>query len=184
MTIDFGGKQATVLFAGLAPGWVGLYQVNFQVPADGPSGTSALVVSTKDGSSQTGIRAEAVPTADLGGGVKMEFVYIPAGEFMMGCSPGDTECGPDEKPQRRTQISEYFELGKFEVTQAQWEAVMGNNPSNFKDADLPVENVEIGNFLTKLNQRNDGYFYRIPAEAEWVVCRARRNHRRALRRSE
>jgi formylglycine-generating enzyme required for sulfatase activity len=158
------------LFAGLAPGWVGLYQINLQAPADRPSGPFALVVSTKDGSSQAGVQAEAVPAADLGGGLKMEFVPILSGEFMMGCSPGDTDCNSDEKPLHKVQITKSFELGKFEVTQAQWQAVMGSNPSYFQGSDRPVEQVSwnsIQTFLAKLNTRNDGYHYRLPTEAEW-----------------
>jgi formylglycine-generating enzyme required for sulfatase activity len=61
-------------------------------------------------------------------------------------------------------------MGRFEVTQAQWEAVMGSNPSNFRGADLPVEQVswaDIQDFLAKLNATKDGYRYRLPREAEW-----------------
>ncbi len=61
-------------------------------------------------------------------------------------------------------------MGKYEVTQAQWEAVMGANPSYFKGADRPVEQVswdETQEFLLRLNARNDGYRYRLPTEAEW-----------------
>jgi len=71
-------------------------------------------------------------------GVEMEFVSIPPGEFEMGCSPGDSECDGDESPRRRVRITKGFEIGKYEVTQAQWEAVMGNNPSRSKAPDRPV----------------------------------------------
>jgi formylglycine-generating enzyme required for sulfatase activity len=100
----------------------------------------------------------------------MEFVRIPAGEFQMGCSPGDTACDADEKPAHRVQITKAFEMGKYEVTQAQWEAVMGTNPSKFKGADRPVESVswdDAQEFLKRLNARQDGYRYRLPTEAEW-----------------
>ena len=93
-------------------------------------------------------------------GVRMEFAAIPAGEFTMGCSPGDTECDDDEKPSHRVRITRGFEMGKYEVTQTQWEAVMGSNPSHFKGADRPVERVswnEIQEYLGKLNAGNDGY---------------------------
>src|SRR5262245_39117367 len=102
--------------------------------------------------------------------VGMEFVEIAPGEFTMGCSTGDNECKADEKPVHRVQITKKFEMGKYEVTQAQWESVMGSNPSTIKGADRPVETVtknEAHDFLSRLNARNDGYRYRLPTEAEW-----------------
>ncbi len=100
----------------------------------------------------------------------IEFVAIQAGEFMMGCSADDTQCNADEKPAHRVQITKSFEMGKFEVTQAQWQAVMGSNPSAMKGDDRPVETVskdDAHEFLGRLNARNDGYRYRLPTEAEW-----------------
>ena len=67
-------------------------------------------------------------------------------------------------------ITKTFELGKYEVTQAQWEAVMESNPSEFKGGDRPVERVswnDAQEYLSKLTARNDGYRYRLPTEAEW-----------------
>jgi formylglycine-generating enzyme required for sulfatase activity len=101
---------------------------------------------------------------------RWEFVPIASGEFPMDCSPGDRECGDDEKPMQRVRITRSFELGKYEITQAQLEAVMGANPSEFKGSDRPVEQVrrnDIQDFLRRLNGRNDGYCYRLPTEAEW-----------------
>jgi formylglycine-generating enzyme required for sulfatase activity len=100
----------------------------------------------------------------------IEFVTIAPGEFMMGCSMGDDVCDADEKPVHRVQITKTFEIGKFEVTQAQWQAVMGSNPSANKGDDRPVETVsknEAHDFLGRLNAKNDGYRYRLPTEAEW-----------------
>ncbi len=100
----------------------------------------------------------------------MEFVKIAPGEFTMGCSADDTDCTADEKPAHHVQITEAFEIGKYEVTQAQWQAVMGSNPSTIKGDDHPVETVsknDVHDFLAKLNARNDGYKYRLPTEAEW-----------------
>jgi formylglycine-generating enzyme required for sulfatase activity len=102
--------------------------------------------------------------------VSMEFVNIAPGEFMMGCSVGDIDCNDDERPIHRVQITKPFEIGKYEVTQAQWQAVMGSNPSTIKGDDHPVETIsknEVHDFLNKLNERNDGYHYRLPTEAEW-----------------
>jgi formylglycine-generating enzyme required for sulfatase activity len=101
------------------------------------------------------------------------FVQIPPGEVVMG-----SESGLDgEKPVHKVRITKPFEIGKYEVTQEQWQAVMGNTPSHFKGADMPVEMVswnEFQDFLIKLNtKRDDGYIYRLPTEAEWeYACRA------------
>src|SRR5207244_5431596 len=93
-----------------------------------------------------------------------------AGEFMMGCSTGDIDCNDVERPQHRVQITKSFEIGKYEVTQTQWQAVMDSNPSTMKGGDRPVETVtkiEAQDFLNRLNAQNDGYRYRLPTEAEW-----------------
>ena len=100
----------------------------------------------------------------------MAFVKIAPGEFVMGCSTDDTGCDADEKPAHRVQITKAFEIGKYEVTQSQWQAVMGSNPSTIKGDDRPVETVsknDAHDFLGRLNARNDGYKYRLPTEAEW-----------------
>jgi formylglycine-generating enzyme required for sulfatase activity len=100
----------------------------------------------------------------------MEFVKIAPGEFQMGCSMGDNDCDADEKPAHRVQITKAFEIGRYEVTQAQWQSVMGSNPSTIKGDDRPVETVsknEAHDFLARLTAKNDGYRYRLPTEAEW-----------------
>jgi formylglycine-generating enzyme required for sulfatase activity len=112
--------------------------------------------------------------------VGMEFVKIPAGSFLMGCSQGDTECEEDEKPQHKVTISKSFYMGKFEVTQGQWKKVMGeglfgigeNNPSDNKTCgdDCSVENVswnDVQEFIQKLNEKEGSNKYRLPTEAEW-----------------
>jgi formylglycine-generating enzyme required for sulfatase activity len=96
----------------------------------------------------------------------MEFVRIPAGRFQMGSTSGDG----DEQPVHRVEITQPFYLGTTEVTQSQWESVMGNNPSRFKGANRPVEQVsweEVQTFIEKLNAREPGVTYRLPTEAEW-----------------
>jgi formylglycine-generating enzyme required for sulfatase activity len=103
---------------------------------------------------------------------QIEFVKIASGEFMMGCMEGDKDCLEDEVPRHKVQLTKGFELGKYEVTQTQWEAVMGpnSNPSETKGPKNPVDSVnksEVQAFLEKLNARNDGYKYRLPTEAEW-----------------
>jgi formylglycine-generating enzyme required for sulfatase activity len=99
--------------------------------------------------------------------IGMELVLIPAGEFRMGAEDGDS----DEKPVHSVRISRPFYLGKYPVTQAQWEAVMRKNPSRFTgDASRPVENVswtDVQEFLRRLSEKEGGKPYRLPSEAEW-----------------
>jgi formylglycine-generating enzyme required for sulfatase activity len=110
---------------------------------------------------------QAPPAKTVVNSIGMEFVLIPAGTFMMGSEKGEA----DERPVHRVTISQPFYLGKYEVTQAQWQAVMGRNPSLFQgDATLPVEQVwwdEVQEFLRKLNAMEGGNKYRLPTEAEW-----------------
>jgi formylglycine-generating enzyme required for sulfatase activity len=100
----------------------------------------------------------------------MEFVLIPAGSFLMGSPDSDRKARDNEKPQHKVTISQPFYLGKYEVTQSQWEAVMGSNPSDFSGRSNPVENVsweDVQGFIKKLNQKEGGNKYRLPTEAEW-----------------
>ena len=99
-------------------------------------------------------------------------VVIPAGRFEMGSLDGNQ----DEQPVHSVAIARAFELGKTEVTQAQWRAVMGSNPSKFQGCDdCPVENVgwnDVKEYLERLN-RKTARAYRLPTEAEWeYACRA------------
>lgn len=102
----------------------------------------------------------------------MEFVLIPPGKFLMGSMEGEG----DERPLRCVTIGHSFYLGRFEVKQAEWKAVMGGNPSKYIGDDLPVQRVSwemAHEFVEKLNGLNDGYTYRLPTEAEWeYACRA------------
>ena len=124
---------------------------------------AAAVAATAIAQSQNASKSVSTP---------IEFVKIAPGEFMMGCVTGDKDCLEDEVPRHKVQLTKDFELGKYEVTQAQWEAVMGpdSNPSETKGPKNPVDSVnkaEIHAFLDKLNAKNDGYNYRLPTEAEW-----------------
>ena len=99
----------------------------------------------------------------------MEFVWVPAGEFRMGST--SAEAMDREQPVTRVRISRGFWLGKYEVTQAQWEGVMGTNPSEFSGcAQCPVEQVswnDAREFIARLNEQGGGNHYRLPTEAEW-----------------
>lgn len=97
---------------------------------------------------------------------RIEMVEIESGTFVMGSDDQDSD--PDEKPLHEVDI-EAFRIGRYEVTQQQWRAVTGNNPSFFKGDDLPVECVswqEVQIFIDKLN-RQTGRRFRLPTEAEW-----------------
>jgi len=115
---------------------------------------------------------------DLGGGVKMELVLIPAGSFVMGSPESDSRAHPSEKPQHQVRITRPFYLGKHEVTQEQWEALVGHNPSRFKGPKNPVEQVsweDCQKFFEKLEAKlgASGAKFRLPTDAEWeYACRA------------
>ena len=96
-----------------------------------------------------------------------EMVVIPAGSFKMGDLSGTGEY--EEKPVHEVKIGYSFAVGKYEVTQAEWEAVMGKNPSEFKGVRRPVENVsweDAKSFIKKLSAQT-GEQYRLLSESEW-----------------
>lgn len=100
----------------------------------------------------------------------MEFIRIPAGTFLMGAQEYE-DSSSKEKPRHKVNISKAFYIGKYEVTQQQWLAVMGGvNPSNFLSPDRPVDEVSWNNvqvFIEKLNAMEKSSAYRLPTEAEW-----------------
>jgi len=77
---------------------------------------------------------------DLGKGVNLEMVYIPAGTFLMGAAPNEVGANLSEYPQHQVTLKSFY-MGKYPVTQVQWQAIMGNNPSYFKGENRPVEQV-------------------------------------------
>jgi formylglycine-generating enzyme required for sulfatase activity len=102
-----------------------------------------------------------------------EFILIPAGTFNMGADKESAHAFAtydDEMPQHRVTISQSFYLGKYAVTQDEWVAVMGSNPSKFKGHHNPVENVswnDVQTFIQRLNAKEGTEKYRLPTEAEW-----------------
>ena len=96
-------------------------------------------------------------------------VYVEGGTFTMGAtSEQGSDADSDEKPAHQVTLSSFY-IGKYEVTQAEWQAVMGTNPSRFKGDNLPVENVswdDCQEFIRKLNELT-GKQFRLPTEAEW-----------------
>jgi formylglycine-generating enzyme required for sulfatase activity/uncharacterized caspase-like protein len=115
--------------------------------------------------------------ADLGRGLRLELVRIPAGSFRMGRDATDPELLYHALAARETAVADFW-LGKYPVTQAQWRAVMGSAPSGFKNAgpDAPVEQVSWDDaqaFIKLLNRLQTPWTFRLPTEAEWeYACRA------------
>ena len=106
----------------------------------------------------------------------IEMLLVPGGTFMMGCSPGDAEFDCDESPAHQVTLTNAFYIGKTEVTQAQWTAKMGSNPSNFSgysdSPSRPVEQVS-WNMIASAGGFMSVTGLRLPTEAEWeYACRA------------
>ena len=153
-------------------------------PIDMPLGTYEVIVSARSPegrSDQQRIHITVTKqlekiTVDLGGGVDLEMLLIPAGEFVMGSPESDRDAVDDEKPQHPVWITKPFYLGKYPITQEQWEVVMGNNPSHFKGPKNPVEQVswiDCQKFLKRLNEKAGGGKFSLTTEAQWeYACRA------------
>ena len=108
----------------------------------------------------------SIPVKD---GISIDMVRVEAGTFTMGATAQMKNPDEDEKPTHRVTLTNDYYIGKYEVTQALWQVVMGSNPSNFKGDNLPVEMVswaDCQDFLSKLN-RITGKTFRLPTEAEW-----------------
>ncbi|MDB9535047.1 bifunctional serine/threonine-protein kinase/formylglycine-generating enzyme family protein [Dolichospermum planctonicum CS-1226] len=120
------------------------------------------------------INVQSSFTEDLGNGVKLEMIAIPGGTFWMGSPANEAKRHDDESPQHQVTVPSFF-MGKYPLTQAQYQAIMGHNPSHFKGNNRPVETVswdDAAYFCQKLSQRT-GKNYRLPSEAEWeYACRA------------
>ena len=108
----------------------------------------------------------SIPVKD---GISIDMVRVEAGTFTMGATAEMKDPWDSEKPTHRVTLTNDYYIGKYEVTQALWQTVMGNNPSKFKGDNLPVEHVswkDCQKFLSKLN-RITGKMFRLPTEAEW-----------------
>jgi formylglycine-generating enzyme required for sulfatase activity len=120
----------------------------------------------------SGSRAGEESVMEIAPGVKMAFCWCPPGEFIMGSPSSEADRGSDEA-QVKVTLSKGFWMGKTEVTQAQWQALMGKNPSHFKGANLPVESVswnDAQEFLKKIDEvlaATDGWKTMLPTEAQW-----------------
>ena len=147
------------------------------------SSSNANVLS----SSGTSLSGNTI-TIPVKNGINIEMVKVEAGSFDMGATPEMRSLQypyDDEKPDHRVTLTKNYYIGKYEVTQALWQVVMGNNPSRFKGDDLPVERVSwkrCQDFISKLNSLT-GKRFRLPTEAEWEYAARGGNKSRGYRYS-
>ena len=130
-----------------------------------PTSSSNANVLSSSSSSPSG-NTITIPVKN---GISIEMVKVEAGSFNMGATPEMENPYDSEKPVHRVTLTNNYYIGKYEVTQALWQAVMGSNPSGFKGDNLPVEEVswnECQDFISKLNAMI-GKRFRLPTEAEW-----------------
>lgn len=123
-------------------------------------------------------------TVDLSSGITIEFVWIEPGVFLMGSPSLEVGRDSDEVPEHEVEISRGFWLGKYEITQAQWEQVIRSNPSRYRGPARPVENVswqDVQGFIHRLNEAVGDSVYRLPTEGEWeYAARAGMTRQRSL----
>jgi formylglycine-generating enzyme required for sulfatase activity len=112
---------------------------------------------------QPPVRASPAPRSRVNPKDQLTYVYIPAGSFKMGCSPGDTDCASYELPVHRVAITKGFWLSQTPVTQAAYRRVTRNNPSHFKGDNRPVESVTWHDAVEYCRMIGG----RLPTEAEW-----------------
>jgi len=186
------GTKLTAVFAngtGRIEPELGDVSSGVETATGGHPGTTTYTLTVTNPAGKT-VRAQVVVSVGLrfilpdvsspGTTASLMMNRIPTGSFQMGHHSGEEYTLPDEDPQHQVTIGGDFYMGAFEVTQAQWVAIMGSNPSHFSgDPNLPVESVSwdmirqaTSGFLAKLNevtaaQRPAGLEFRLPSEAEW-----------------
>jgi formylglycine-generating enzyme required for sulfatase activity len=129
---------------------------------------SPVATKSQPGPNEKKPQLTGQPFSENSNGVQTQMVYVPGGTFLMGSPLSETGRDKDEGPQSNATVSNFY-MSKYEVTQAQYEAVMGTNPSGFKGDNLPVDSVSWNDaveFCRKLS-RASGREYRLPTEAEW-----------------
>ena len=130
------------------------------------SSSNTLGYSSASSSMASGSNTISIPVKN---GISIEMVKVEAGTFMMGATSEMKDPSSDEKPLHQVTLTNDYYMGKYEVTQALWRAVMGSNPSKYKGDNLPVEKVswnDCQKFISKLNKMT-GRKFRLPTEAEW-----------------
>lgn len=179
------GMVGSEIFNGQSPTPISVAEPKYIPPTEGASKPFGLPLWTvkfetvtvdkngqvikRDSNNQTKFFKE-----NLGNGITLDMVEILGGSFNMGSPPGENGGGTSEEPQHAVNVPAFF-IGKFEVTQEQYQQIMGSNPSSFEGAKRPVEQVSSNDaveFCKKLSQKT-GREYRLPSEAEWeYACRA------------
>jgi formylglycine-generating enzyme required for sulfatase activity len=164
LVADTAGRVTWSLPMPTLAGAVGFTFYNQYVSIEAPAGRALPITTTNAGRGVIGL--PGVP----------DMVWIPAGTFAMGSTQGD----PQEQPVHTVHITRPFWMGKYEVTQAEWQALMGTNPSSFPGPNRPVETVSWNDgmaYCAALTAREQaagrlptGYRYRLPTEAEWEYC--------------
>ena len=141
---------------------------NIKAVRDGKETSKKITVAQTGGDTSVQLAFSESKTFTVNG-ITFEMIAVKGGTFTMGCtSEQGGDCDSDEKPTHSVTLSDYY-IGKFEVTQKLWKAVMRTNPSYFKGDNLPVEYVSWNDaleFIRKLNQKT-GQNFRLPTEAEW-----------------
>ena len=136
---------------------------------DGGGSSSSSGGDTTDKTASSSSMTDKM-TVTLSGNVRLELVKVEAGTFAMGARDGENF---DNEKEHRVTLTKDFYLGMTEVTQAQYKAVMGTNPSGFKGDDLPVEYVswndamEFCNKLNEMGKAPSGWQFTLPTEAQW-----------------
>jgi formylglycine-generating enzyme required for sulfatase activity len=142
-----------------------------------PPGQSSGSLSGKMPDQLAAIPHDRPYTYDLGGGIKLEMLFIPAGKFAMGAPIQEDGSSIAEKPQHLVTVPSFY-LSKYLITQEQYAVIMGKNPAYRPGTKLPVEQVswhDAREFCSRLSTRT-GHAYRLPSEAEWeYACRAGTN---------
>ncbi|HJT77190.1 MAG TPA: bifunctional serine/threonine-protein kinase/formylglycine-generating enzyme family protein, partial [Gemmataceae bacterium] len=177
------GKRARAILGAVQARWHEGHPGHRQAPpklahpslldCTGPEGLTAAGVRQAQEVWARYLGREVEETVEIADGAKMTFVLVPPGKFRMGSPPDEKGRSGDETLHLVT-LTHPFDLAKTEVTQAQYRALTGNNPSHFKGDDLPVETVsweEARDYATNLTaKRGDKHLYRLPTEAEWEYC--------------
>ena len=158
-----GNEEIVIRASSSAPIRAGRYYVSLLL-YDSPS---SFVGGTLTATLTMGVTSSATGPAGI------QFARIPAGSFAMGSNAADAD--PDERPVTQVNINIGFEMSKYEVTQGQWQSLMGENPSwdSACGPNCPVTDVswdDAQDFIERLNSARDGYEYRLPTEAEWEYC--------------
>ena len=144
--------------------------------SEGQTASISGTLSSNTASSSNGYASSSSVSSDdneisipVKNGITIDMVKVEAGTFMMGATSEMQNPFDDEKPVHQVTLTNDYYMGKYEVTQALWQAVMGRNPSKFKGVNLPVEQVswkDCQKFISKLNSMT-GRKFRLPTEAEW-----------------